>query len=221
MLRRQVKQALLPKSLRSSRLPFGIGRGLMMEIDFQNQLLTYFGLYEIELNGYLKQMCHGARTCFDVGASVGYDTLVMATLSGGRVVAFDCDDDAIKRFKANVALNPVLQPHIEIHRHLINDGRLGGRSLDDLVEAGLPVPDLLKVDVEGSEAQVLAGARGILARRMPGLLVEVHSLELEHDCMALLADTGYRPTVVERRTWLAEQRPIPHNRWLVAKSPSQ
>lgn len=219
MFRQQVKRILLPTSLKASRLPIGIGRGIAMEIDFQHQLKTYFGLYEVELNSHLRRLCRGAVTCFDVGASVGYDTLVMAKLSGGNVVAFDFDDAVMIRFKSNLALNPDLRDRIQLIRQRVNDGASGGRSLDSFIDEGLTIPDLIKIDVEGSELDVLAGARRTLAKRGPGLLVEVHAVDLEEACMAMLVEIGYRPLVVERRKWLAEQRPIPHNRWLVAYSP--
>lgn len=190
-----------------------------MEIDLQHQLKTYLGLYEMELNTHLRNLCRGVRTCFDVGASVGYDTLVMAKLTGGSVIAFDCDDAVIGRFRRNVGLNPSLEPRVQIHRYIVNDGTKGGSRIDSLVDGGLPVPDLIKIDVEGSELEVLVGARRTLEKRMPGLLVEVHGVGLEEDCMALLVEIGYRPVVVDRRWWLAEHRPIPHNRWLVAYSP--
>lgn len=47
--------------------------------------------------------------------------------------------------------------------------------LDLLVQTDeLPVPDLIKIDVEGAEAQVLRGAEDTLRRTRPLLLVELH-----------------------------------------------
>ena len=45
---------------------------------------------------------------------------------------------------------------------------------EDLAEAHLPEPDLIKVDVEGYELPVLQGARHILERRHPVLYLEMH-----------------------------------------------
>src|ERR1700738_2048581 len=44
----------------------------------------------------------------------------------------------------------------------------------DLSEARLPEPDLIKVDVEGCELQVLQGARRLLQSRHPELYLEIH-----------------------------------------------
>ena len=47
-------------------------------------------------------------------------------------------------------------------------------SLDDFVAAGNPAPNLIKIDVEGAEAQVLFGAKSILNTLRPIIFVEVH-----------------------------------------------
>jgi FkbM family methyltransferase len=53
--------------------------------------------------------------------------------------------------------------------------RVPVRRLDTLAaEARLPAPDLIKMDVEGAEADVLAGARGLLAAARPLLVIETH-----------------------------------------------
>jgi len=44
----------------------------------------------------------------------------------------------------------------------------------DLAEAHLPVPDLIKVDVEGYELAVLQGAPHLLETRHPALYLEMH-----------------------------------------------
>lgn len=47
--------------------------------------------------------------------------------------------------------------------------------LDDFVANGGPVPDVIKVDVEGSESEVLKGAANTLRNHHPVLVVEVHT----------------------------------------------
>ena len=45
-------------------------------------------------------------------------------------------------------------------------------SVDDLIAAGTPAPSLMKIDVEGAESQVLAGAVKCLEQARPILIVE-------------------------------------------------
>ena len=47
-------------------------------------------------------------------------------------------------------------------------------SLDDFVAAGNPPPNIIKIDVEGAEAEVLLGAKTIMTNVRPIVLVEVH-----------------------------------------------
>jgi len=49
--------------------------------------------------------------------------------------------------------------------------------LDDLAfRMSLPMPDLVKIDVEGFETEVLMGMRGVLASR-PRLFIEIHGAD--------------------------------------------
>jgi FkbM family methyltransferase len=49
------------------------------------------------------------------------------------------------------------------------------RTLDSLCDAGgLPSPDLIKIDIEGAEAEALNGALATLGRARPVLVIELH-----------------------------------------------
>ncbi|MCB9165611.1 MAG: FkbM family methyltransferase [Flavobacteriales bacterium] len=64
--------------------------------------------------------------------------------------------------------------------------------LDDLVEReGWRAVHLMKIDVEGAEALVLQGARGLLQRDHPHLLIEIHSAARMMEVMKLLQPMGY------------------------------
>jgi FkbM family methyltransferase len=63
-------------------------------------------------------------------------------------------------------------------------------SLDWLAER-LPLPDVIKIDVEGAELEVLSGALGLLEKRHPTILCEVSS-ERSSGVTALLKAKGYR-----------------------------
>lgn len=66
------------------------------------------------------------------------------------------------------------------------------RTLDGF---GLSGVGFIKIDVEGFEAEVLAGARNLLQRERPVLLVEIEQRHLDRpmdETFALLAELGYR-----------------------------
>jgi len=66
------------------------------------------------------------------------------------------------------------------------------RRLDTVVaEEGLPLPDVIKLDVEGAEGLLLRGAAGLLRERGPRLLVELHGPEMARDVVGLLDGLGY------------------------------
>jgi len=216
----RAKNTVLPLGPAVRTLPFGIGRGVRLEIDFRNWTKLYLGLYEVELNRHLRHLCRPGVKCFDVGGQLGYDALVLAKLSGAPVISFDCDPQAVAQMSRSFAANRQMSAAVEARQAFIgatNDRGSGRISLDDVAfGSDAFVPDLVKMDIEGAELEALKGASRLLKTRKPHLIVEVHSKDLELACGGLLLDAGYTPKVVSARRWLRDDRPLPHNRWLVA-----
>ena len=66
------------------------------------------------------------------------------------------------------------------------------RSIDSLIRCGtVPVPDVLKVDVEGAEVLLLRGAAELLRGRGPGLVIELHGAEVARSALQALLKAGY------------------------------
>ena len=218
---RWLKNLLVPDGPRTYRLPVGIGRGLRVELDLRHRTRLYLGLYEVELNRYLRRFCPPGARAFDVGGQEGYDALVLAKLSGAEVVSFECEPALCDRMERSFAANPALRPLLRARRAFVaerTDPATGRLALDDVAygEGGF-VPDFVKIDIEGGEAAALRGAARLLAERQPALLIETHGADVERECAELLRDAGYRVRVVEPRRWLPDLRPGGHNRWLVAE----
>lgn len=71
--------------------------------------------------------------------------------------------------------------------------------LDTLVfKRRLPRPNLMKIDAEGTEADVLNGAARTLAECRPRILIEAHSEELSRACEKKLAAIGYKIRQLEK-----------------------
>lgn len=202
------------------RIPFGPGRGLRLEYDPHAPLDLWLGLYEHEVTRHLATLCPPSTSSFDVGSYDGYWALLLARLGGGPVIAFDSDEEACARIRRNREANGELGARIDVRHGYVafeRNPEVNAFTLDELVQGGQAfVPDLVKIDVDRAEASVLSGARRLLAERRPHLIVETHSPELERECADMLVAAGYGPVVVTQRRLLAENRPIAHNRWLIA-----
>lgn len=214
--RARIKQAVLPAGRKVRRLPLGIGRGLRMGIDFhRGETSLYLGLYEIELNSHLRRIARPGYRSFDIGAQYGYDALLLARLTGAAVVSVEADPTLVPEITESVARNSGLAPITVVAGFVCAQDAGDHVSIDELASKHF-VPDLIKMDIEGGEFDALEGASGVLAKRHPALLLEVHSKDLEWDCLALLRQAGYDPpTIVDPRRWLPDHRVADHNRWLI------
>lgn len=152
----------------------------------------------------------------DVGANIGTHTIALAQLvtESGLVVAIEAQRTVHHLLVANVALNNMLHV-LCLHNavgatagvarvpflHPGSPNNFGGASVGDQT-SGEPVTvvpidglqlatcRLIKVDVEGMEAQVLQGARRTLERHRPYLFVET-TLENSRAVIAALHRLGY------------------------------
>jgi len=78
------------------------------------------------------------------------------------------------------------------------------RTIDSLVAEGkYPPPQVVKIDVEGVEADVLRGAWKTLEANRPLLFIEAHSESLRLECTAMLTSLGYKVRVLEKNLDLA------------------
>jgi FkbM family methyltransferase len=65
-------------------------------------------------------------------------------------------------------------------------------TLDNLVQRGELIPDVVKIDVEGAEVQVLEGMVKTMRGCGPSVIVSCHSDVLEHQCRAVFERCDYR-----------------------------
>jgi FkbM family methyltransferase len=170
------------------------------------------GVYEQEVENHLRRLLRPGDTFVDVGANVGYFSLIAGQLVGatGQVHSFEPDDSARAMLERSIADNEL--HHVNCHPVALwsKDVALGlmekadsaynhveaaafsrqkqvrGVDFDSYAESvGMATPiRLLKIDVEGAEVEVLRGMGQTLARDRPALIVEAQD--------ATLARSGYR-----------------------------
>ena len=64
-------------------------------------------------------------------------------------------------------------------------------TLDSLVQEGYPIPDIVKIDVEGGECEVLKGGRELFSQAKTKLICEMHSREAVNWIIDWLKQKGY------------------------------
>lgn len=167
--------------------------------------------YEIDETALVKRLLQPGQVAVDVGANVGYYTLLFASLVGARgaVYAFEPFPGIADLLERSIAEN-AFEPIVQLRRSALGDrqGRellvhapqtanAGGAYLSlanaspppghaafEVPVARLDDEDLrrpvafLKLDSEGAEPLVLAGASEILARDRPLVLCELHRRQL-------------------------------------------
>jgi FkbM family methyltransferase len=148
----------------------------------------YAGLHEFEEMAFVLHYLRGADLFVDVGANIGSYTVLASAGAGARSIAFEPLPETFRHLVRNICLNDV---RASVQAHNMGIGREPGilrftRRLDtvnhvasgaeidstDTVEVKVATldsmlvdehPSLIKIDVEGFEANVVAGARETLA----------------------------------------------------------
>lgn len=149
----------------------------------------------VETDIVIKQVKLG-QTVVDIGANIGYYTLIMARLVGpeGRVIAFEPDPNNFDILKKNIEMNGYknvtlyqkavsqesgnIQLYFNRHGSIsrtfdAGDGRekmeVGAVKLDDVVKERV---DFIKIDIEGAEIGAIKGSKEILSKWKPTIISE-------------------------------------------------
>jgi len=171
----------------------------------------------LEMNA-LTRMCGTDDFVIEVGANIGAHTVALARHVGlnGAVLAFEPQRLVFQALCANVAVNSlrnvycywaaagakeqqIAVPDLDPERNT-NFGGLslgtggGGMSVPCMVLDGflsLPRLRLLKIDVEGMESEVLAGASSLISKFKPLLYLENDRIEKSEALIRQLDTLGY------------------------------
>lgn len=157
--------------------------------DFIQTYLYLFGIWEPDITSFIDRRVAAGRTFVDVGANIGYHTL-LAAAGGARVVAIEASPEIFRVLGEQVTANGAAS--VRLVNKAVSD-RTGTCSIyagpvrniglsttvrrrgfaAEAVVASAPLADLLepdelrtlgivKIDVEGGEPAVLRGMAGLL-----------------------------------------------------------
>ena len=191
------------------RILRGPGRGLRW-IAGSSSHGCWLGTYEPEVLRAFADLVRPGMVVYDVGANVGLFTLVAAA-RGARVHAFEPAPRNLHFLTAHLSRNGLADVVSVVEGAA---GRASGTARFRSESTGLegaidpngtlevsvvaldeypgPDPQVLKIDVEGGEADVLAGAARMIARSRPTIFLELHPGASEDGCRSSLEGWGYR-----------------------------
>jgi FkbM family methyltransferase len=154
--------------------------------DFIPIMIYHFGVWEPHISAFIQRTLGPGDVFCDVGANIGYDTLLGSSLVGatGSVIAVEPSTKIIERLKRNLQLNRVsnvrlIQAAVAMERGSIalyggyegnagaattlaqegrpKEGEVMAITMDDvLTDNERSRLKLIKIDVEGAEAPILS-----------------------------------------------------------------
>lgn len=146
---------------------------------------AWLGTRERSKQAEFARSVNAGNIVFDLGAGVGFYTLMAAKLVGpyGHVFAYEPLARNAAFLRRHVALNQLV--NVEVFE-------AAPPELDATVMHGrLPAPHVIKLDLESGELQALLGMRAVLAKHKPKLFLATRSDALGSECAALLTSLGY------------------------------
>ena len=199
---------LVPRdSLAWAQVQQGPAQGVWLHLNPRTGTAYFEGGGEREVQKALQQHLKPGMTFYDVGANIGFFSLLAARVVGktGRVVAFEADPEIVMRLREHVERNPFEWIRVEekavwsepgtVFFERIDPAASPDRGLGHIVAARAedtiqvsavsldkysetqPAPDFIKCDVEGAEVEVFRGAERMLKEKRPGIICEMHGEE--------------------------------------------
>ena len=114
LIRRSLNRAA-PTGIHEVIIAGGALTGTSMQLNMQTEKDYWLGTYETHLQEAIQQWITPGMLVYDVGANIGYISLLLAQFIGknGQVLAFEALPANVERLKANVTLNH-LQARIKV-----------------------------------------------------------------------------------------------------------
>jgi FkbM family methyltransferase len=202
-----------------AQIEFGPAKGIWLHLNPRTGDNYLRGEGEPATQAALAARLRAGMVFYDIGANVGFFSLLGAKIVGraGKVFSFEPDTQVASRLREHVAKNEfsnvtVTEAGVWSSTTMLNfaavadssspdhgTGRFvsdgAGQSLrcvsiDDFARTTAP-PDAIKCDAEGAEVEVMRGAIGTLRAHRPWIICETHSPECDRGSREILVELGY------------------------------
>lgn len=182
---------------------------------------SWLGTYEYDKQNIFEQEVKLGNVVFDIGAQAGFYSLLASVLVGnqGKVFAFEPLPRNLSYLRTHLEINQIKNVTVlavavaqtsgiacfqespsSYQGKLSSEGGLQVEAigLDEWVALGkIPLPNLIKMDIEGAEAKALKGARQVLTQARPTLFLAIHGRSIYQQCTQLLKDLGYEFKILD------------------------
>jgi FkbM family methyltransferase len=210
-----------------ARVQGGPAKGIQLELNPRTGEPYLRGEVEVAIQKVLVERLLPGMIFYDLGANIGFFSLLAARLVGasGRVFSFEPDAEVAARLRRNIALNEfstitvveagawsananvrfvpadASSPDRGTGKFLLDDNQTTGTEVHcvalDDFIRTAPAPDAIKCDVESAELEALRGAKGLLETRGPWILCEMHSEANDRMARDFLRNVGYEIETVD------------------------
>jgi FkbM family methyltransferase len=221
-----------------ARVERGSGQGLWLELNARTGQQYLRGDVEPLIQQVLSERLKPGMVFFDLGANIGFFTLLAARLVGvsGKVFSFEPEPGNAERLRRNIERNDfnnvtVIEAGVWSASGYVNfvagdpsspDHGIGKFQSGEAAVLGTPTrclalddfvrsepyPDVIKCDVEGAEIEVFHGAENLLAARHPTIVCEIHSEKNDRSIREYFRRLGYRLDYVDEMHVLAVPEPV-------------
>jgi FkbM family methyltransferase len=228
------------------------GRSLHCKLDDRTQRTMAVGLFEPAETRLVKALLAVGDTVIDVGAHIGWFATIAARAVGrdGMVIACEPYPSNAASLRTNLDLNDLRNVHVVemalgARSGTLNLASTGGESggvtaLDWAADGRVEVPmatlddvagdageiTLVKIDVEGWEAQVLRGGAAALSRTR-NVLIEINKPALQaagsspDELLGLLRESGFSSFTVIRQRGIRQFHRTPVHNLLASRQPGR
>jgi len=183
----------------------------------------WLGSYESDKQKLFEGVIKEGETVFDIGANAGFYSMLASVLVGarGRVCAFEPLPRNVRLLSEHLRINQLA--NVQVIEAAVSDvdgetyfDDSPGNAMGHLSDVGtlrvqtitidhwvaqnlLPIPHCLKIDVEGAELLVLAGARLTIEKHQPKIFLATHGAAQHEGCCEFLRSLRYRLESIDGR----------------------